>query len=1092
MKKIKNYSIYESYLNAVQEKLEDPKSTEISYYTPIENFFGQLIEAFAFKNYTITMDSKKIGENKPDIIIKQNQLRNVAFGEVKKPQASEVGSVKDYLKTDQVKRYRENFDNFFLMDTLEFIFFRQDADGTSKKIGQFKIIDDSAAKLSLDDKEIEKFDVFISTYFNFTSLKIKNTKDLSFYLAVRTRILAASLVEIIQPTIEAKVSDPLKGIMEQVSKDLEYPFKLDAFCDFFAQTLVFGYLFAWFDSKGKGFVFSDALKLIPKSQGTLSVIFHSFHREDVWKLYENQVEWILDDIEFILTCASDNAVQIFKEIQDSIDAKLNPLLYFYEDFIKVVDPGLQRQGGVYFTPIEIVQFIIRSTNEILIREFGKKNGLIDKDIKVLDPAGGTGTFFCQIINEIHDLYKKRLPEFKQLITGRLIPNYYFFEIMISALSIGTYNFVSLLKSYGMDDVEEKSLNFFATNTLDIKEEKLKGMTLIPVNKLDDANTIKKDTHLLVILGNPPYGKEDAENRTTFVEKELVLYYVRETNPKLLNDMYVEFIRFAHYKIEQNKSGIIAFITNNSFLDGNIHRGMRHELMKSFDEIYVYNLHGEMKEQKVTQDDQNVFSIRQGVCISFFIKSGKKKTETDIKVQYADLWGKQSDKHHFLSTHNIYDSSIGWKTLYTKIPLLDSNYFIPFSTSSIYDSGISIYIIFVEKSSGIKSGEKDFMIAPRKEDLLERLVDAKRSNYKHLRREDIKSFIEPISFHPFDLQFIFKFDTMLSGNRTKFYKKIDQETTPILTLIREREKFIDEWKHYMVCTGYVDLHLFDSSASSVYLYPLAFNEKPNIEPSLLTFLYSKYSRDIGNATVFYYIIGILTSKWYRVTFHDQLKLNFQKIPFPADYATFEQLSKFGENVSDCHLLKMPPDPFSIIYLADSAKVKVEKVGADSYDGASGKYKINSSVFLKISKEAWEFYIGTFYPVKQWLIERENFELDIDEIEHLRKIVANIESLISIESKINEYLAANPFSPMEMRDFYNRLLTEKLPPVIKRKQRGGFGYTLDEIKENLSKIFGPIDIPDLDSRLVEILKSIAVEIKSGKFVYDESRKYKKIEQ
>jgi predicted helicase len=157
----------------------------------------------------------------------------------------------------------------------------------------------------------------------------------------------------------------------------------------------------------------------------------------------------------------------------------------------------------------------------------------------------------------------------------------------------------------------------------------------------------------VILGNPPYSGHSSNKNQWISEKIRDYYPAKEKNLKWLQDDYVKFIRFAQEKIDENGSGVFGFITNNAYLDNPTFRGMRKSLMSSFDEIFILNLHGNVMKKEKCPDgtkDENVFNIRQGVAITFFIK--KKKREKDCKVFYSDVWGYRDDKFGFLDSNNF--------------------------------------------------------------------------------------------------------------------------------------------------------------------------------------------------------------------------------------------------------------------------------------------------------------------------------------------------------------------------------------------------------------------------------------------------------
>jgi len=185
-----------------------------------------------------------------------------------------------------------------------------------------------------------------------------------------------------------------------------------------------------------------------------------------------------------------------------------------------------------------------------------------------------------------------------------------------------------------------SCKSWLTNTLEMKDPKQTSFLIDLTKEAREAKRIKEKVPILAVLGNPPYSVH-SENKSEFIERLMDDYKEdvrKERNIQPLSDDYIKFIRFAHWKIAQAGKGILGFITNNSYLSGVIHRGMRRRLLETFNEIYILNLHGSSRIGEKTPEggkDENVFDIQQGVAIVLYVKLEKSPTEK--KVYYADLW-----------------------------------------------------------------------------------------------------------------------------------------------------------------------------------------------------------------------------------------------------------------------------------------------------------------------------------------------------------------------------------------------------------------------------------------------------------------------
>jgi predicted helicase len=250
----------------------------------------------------------------------------------------------------------------------------------------------------------------------------------------------------------------------------------------------------------------------------------------------------------------------------------------------------------------------------LISKFGIPDGLADRSVTLLDPAAGTLTFPITAIrvvkNELEAKGKQGL--FPSIVKEHILPHCYAFELLIPPYAAGHFRIAGVLEDLGYRLGADERFHFYLTNSLETKE--VKELPLMPdlAREGREAKRIKEELPILVVCGNPPYSVS-SENRSDFIER-LIEDYKRdvrgERNIQPLSDDYIKFIRFAQWKIEQAGQGIVGMITNNSYLDGLIHRGMRKRLLQAFNEVYILNLHGSsFRRGERTPDgskDENVF------------------------------------------------------------------------------------------------------------------------------------------------------------------------------------------------------------------------------------------------------------------------------------------------------------------------------------------------------------------------------------------------------------------------------------------------------------------------------------------------------
>jgi len=186
--------------------------------------------------------------------------------------------------------------------------------------------------------------------------------------------------------------------------------------------------------------------------------------------------------------------------------------------------------------------------------------------------------------------------------------------------------------------------------------------VLPATEGRAANTVKYDKPVMVVLGNPPYSNFGMMNKGGWI-RSLLEDYKRNLNEKKINldDDYIKFLRFGQWRIEKSGEGILAFITNNSYIDGITHRRMRQSLMETFTDIYILNLHGSSKKEEKALDgsiDENVFDIQQSVAISIFVKEAGNLEPA--RVHHIDVWGSREHKYSYLTENDV--TITGWNQL----------------------------------------------------------------------------------------------------------------------------------------------------------------------------------------------------------------------------------------------------------------------------------------------------------------------------------------------------------------------------------------------------------------------------------------------
>ena len=278
----------------------------------------------------------------------------------------------------------------------------------------------------------------------------------------------------------------------------------------------------------------------------------------------------------------------------------DPLVHFYEDFLEAYNPKIREDYGVWYTPIEVVKFIVDSVDSILKNDFNINSGIANNDkldngrhkVQILDPATGTGTFLAVAAEKIYENYRGQEGLWDDDVTRNIIPRLNGFEYLVAPYTMAHLKLATALKIKEVPD----RLNIFLTNSLeeDHPETQFEFARYI-TDESNAASTIKRDTPIMVIMGNPPYNEKSAntgnwimnlmadykqepgmariERRTKrglFKYKNTLV----EKNAKGINNDYCKFIRLGHNFVSRNQEGVLAYICGNTFTKTNIFRGMR--------------------------------------------------------------------------------------------------------------------------------------------------------------------------------------------------------------------------------------------------------------------------------------------------------------------------------------------------------------------------------------------------------------------------------------------------------------------------------------------------------------------------------------
>ncbi len=893
-------------------------------------------------------------------------------------------------------------------------------------------------------------------------------------LAVKMAQLAAQIRDQVKSVYDYEIaSGPLHKLFENFKKMLIYDLEVDTFADMYAQTIAYGLFSAKATHEGE-FAIEDISAMIPNTNPFLKNLF-----EECTRIGETQRD-CLDLEELGVT----ELVKMLKEV--NIEAILqdfgrqkkgeDPVIHFYEDFLREYDPKQKVKRGIFYTPDSVVSFIVRSVDYLLRTEFDCPDGLADTStipvkvneevkqvpkVQILDPATGTGTFLKYVIEAIRktfegnhkDLSDEELrKEWNEYVDKNLLPRVFGFELLMAPYAIAHLKLGLKLKETGYEFSSHQRLGVALTNALEsgtASAETLEPYLGWLAQESKYANYVKTAKNISVTIGNPPYSVSSL-NKGPYIERLMNDYkedVKEERNIQPLSDDYIKFIRFAHKRIRDNGFGIFAMITNNSYLSGVIHRGMRKKLLETFDKMYILNLHGSLRIGEKTPEggkDENVFDIQQGVSIALYVKF--EKTLKEKKVYYTDLWGQQNEKYNYLFENDV--ESVDWEKLKPKEPYY---FFVPkdFALQVEYDKFWKVTDIFKVWSSGVKTHRDHFVVGFTKEEIVQRLKvftgdlsdelvkerlklkDTRDWKFKEARekgkRENLEEKIYYYAYRAFNDRLIcYELNLIERGcDRWNLMKHLLKEN---LTLITTRKISLHlPFSHVSVEDKIGDIRYIVDYEAQAYFFPLYLypNEsgrtlidenasKPECTPNFTSNFMQAINEALGTEPtaeeIFYYLYAVLYSPTYRKRYEEFLKIDFPRVPSTSDRDLFKTLCRLGSELVSLHLMKSPELNNLITEFKGEGDNIVATIGKNSYK--DGKLHINKTQYFEgIPEGVYNFYIGAYQVCRKWLKDRKGRELTEDEIEHYQKIVVALNETLRIMKEIDEVVEAHGGWPVQ---------------------------------------------------------------------------------
>ena len=932
-------AVFSTYFKDLAAVAHRGDAREESFYPALAKLLDGIAKATGRAQVHVTTLPKPTEGGNPDFRLWNGKDRIIGYIEAKKPTEERLDLIE---ASEQLKRYRSTFPNLILTNFLEFRLYRNGEREQTVLAARPLVL--NRLRLTPTVERPDELYVLLDHYLDFALPKTFTAASLAVELAKRTRLLREVIGE--QFRQEKDTPGVLSGFYEAFQTYLIGTLTREDFADLFAQTITYG-LFAARTRAGDGFNRRAAFDNIPHTIGVLRHLFRFISLGDL----PETLAWCVDDIAEVLAVADAPGIldRYYQQGKGS-----DPVVHFYETFLAQYDPQERERRGVYYTPEPVVGYIVRSLHDLLKTEFNQHDGLASDGVTLLDPAAGTMTFVAraaqQAVAEFEAKYGSGGRE--DFIRRHILRNFYALELMMAPYAVGHLKMSFFLEELGHRLADDERVPFYLTNTLDMTEL---GQTHMPfysalAEESRLAGVVKKQTSILLILGNPPYSGHSS-NRGDWI-RGLIEDYKRvdgkplgEKNPKWLQDDYVKFLRFAQWKIEQAGRGVVGMITNHSYLDNPTFRGMRRSLMGTFDHIYILDLHGNALKRETCPDgssDKNVFDIRQGVAIAFFVKHGNSNIDgqdeqdgTRALVHHAERYGIRESKYVWLDDHDR--GSTQWQELNPVSPLY---LFVPRDEAleAGYRRFISVAEAFPVNSVGIVTARDRLTIHWSDEEVWNTVrvfsgmaPELARQGWQLgkdaqdwkviLAQKDLRDSgptrekIVPILYRPFDVRY-----TYYTGRSGGFICRPRPEVMRhmlagenLALMMPKRVEHVGTWQHAFVTVA-ISEHVAVSLKTidyhfPLYLYPTAdrgdlfahpglSERQPNLNPKLVAALTEAHGRAPSPEAIFHYVYAVLYAPTYRRKYAEFLRTDFPRIPFTTNRELFAELAISARDWPSC--------------------------------------------------------------------------------------------------------------------------------------------------------------------------------------------------
>jgi hypothetical protein len=1029
-----------AYLEGLRDTAAMPGATEHTYREPLVRFLQAAAEDLGLGQVQVHGELRLADVGQPDLQVVNADGAAIGYGETKVP-----GTATDFervLESEQVARYRASIDNLLVTDFLRFTIFRPEVGRL-----QATLIEPpsrlSAGTFAVSQPTLTVLSDVLATFFSARAPEATSAEQLADGLARRATLLRDAIRTLLSPVRKddpaREEGEALRRLWEFYRRSLMSDMEADDFADTYAQTLTYALFLARLES-GPIRDLESAWRAIPPDVPILRSAIEPLRAAG--RLPQAVGVWLTDSLH-LLAGTSD---EIIHGIGHPSAGKPDPILYFYEHFLAAYNKAERIQKGVYYTPRPLVDYLVKAVNETLKTAFDKPLGLADRDVRLLDPALGTGTFLLAAAQTAVDEVATALGSgaVRTVLEEQVLPHYFGFELLPAPYTIAHVKLALFARDHHVRFLAKRA-QVYLTNTLGDPVARADDGGLLAffvpglIEEAAQAERIKTDEKILVVLGNPPWSAT-SHNTQPEIERLFAAWKTidgRAGSPPIadaviaLNDDYLKFLRWAVWKVAEQpagaRQGIVAFVTNHGFINGRIHRGVRKALLDAFDDVWVFNLQGNQRHWVKGVKDEKVFpDVQQGVALTVLVRKGSEHVGP-ATVHYREMRGTRKEK--YLAAEQLRLSGSGWTKVVPDAPYWA---FVPDDSDVRYHTWPAVPDVFPVGNSGVKTERDDALSDTERSALLRRvsvLLDRSLTAEEVVERTGVRQKSNwtvaqrRVAFAPFDEARVLPWLYRLLDRRSIYWDPA-MMGRPALQLMRhllprpfgyggERRlalvvqragpKLTDaictvtrgiacahvtsQWNHVY------PFHLADA-VDDDHLLPGSGEWTENLNGELASNLKSAYGRRPGVEEVAWYVFGALSAPRYRQNFAAALAIDHPRVPFPATAGAFERMAELGRRLGAAHLLEAPILP-DIRFVGEGSGV-VEQI---RHDPDNGSVSINvSQRFTGVPLDAWTWGLG-FRPLEHFLADRKGRRLDGDQIGLFQGAITAVRESIALAPELD---------------------------------------------------------------------------------------------